>query len=251
MENVFRILTERPRRCLDVLFAEHAHYICRHQTVLCHHVRFQPNTHGVVVAHHHHLAHARDTLYARHDVYLQIVGEKRLVVGVVLAVERHQFQLAVLPFLRCHAYFRHLRGQRALCLGHTVLHVHRRHIRVGALLEIDIDGGVARVGGRGGHVGHVLHTVDAFLQRHDDRFLHRLRAGSGIGCRHLYRRWRNIGVLLHGEVGKPDDAKHQDDGRDTCRKNGAVYEHLYLHIVPSLTLHLLLCRRATVLRLRL
>lgn len=46
-------------------------------------------------------------------------------------------------------------------------------------------------------VAHVLHTVDGFLQRDNDRLLHRFGIGTGIRSRYLHRGRRNVWILLH------------------------------------------------------
>ena len=123
------------------------------------------------------------------------------------------------------------------------MHIDRRHVGIGTLLEIDVDGSIARIGCRGGHVGHVLHAVDGLFQRDYHGFLHCLCIGTGIGGEHVDSRRRNVGILLHGE-GFHGDNSHQDNHHgDNARKHRAVYEEAQVHgatvlgvtFIPSFT----------------
>ena len=188
------------------MLVQYADDVRRHQSVLCHHVGLEPDAHGVVVAHHADLAHAGDALDLGHDVDGQVVAQKLGVVGIRWVVEGHDFELAVLPFLGGYANLGHFGGQGGLGFRDTVLHIDRGHVGIRPLLEIDVDGGGARVGGGGGHVEHVFHAVDFLFQGHDDALQHRLGTGSGVGGRYLYGGWGDVGVLLHREVHQADDA---------------------------------------------
>ena len=196
LECVRRVFTQRTGRRFQVLFAQCVGDVRWYQTVLCHHVGLQPDTQAVGVTHGHHVAHAFDTLDLRHDVDVKVVGQENLVVAVVRAIKRTDLQETRLTLVRGHTDSRHLGRQQTLCAAHAVLHVHGRHVGVGALGEIYLDAGRTRVGGSGFHVGHVLHTVDVFLQRLHHALHHGIRAGTRIGGRHVHGRGGNVRVLL-------------------------------------------------------
>ena len=85
-----------------------------------------------------------------------------------------------MPFLHFHADARYLLWKQSQCSRHAVLYVDRRHIGISTLLEIDIDTHLAGSRRLGGHVRHVLHTVDRLLDRHHDRFHNRIGIGAGV-----------------------------------------------------------------------
>jgi len=73
LEHVARILSERSRGGLEILFVEHCGDIGRHKPVLGHSFRIQPDAHAVGVAHFHDISHAVHALYLRNHVYIEIV----------------------------------------------------------------------------------------------------------------------------------------------------------------------------------
>ena len=213
LEGVFGVLAQRTGSCLQVLLVEHGSHVGRHKAILCHLLWIEPYTHGVVASHDIHIAHTAHTRKARLDVYLEIVVDKRLVIGIVGRVERDDFQHTVLPFLHGDSYLGHFSGQKSLSLTHTILGVDSSHVGVSPLLEVDSDVTRAGVGRCGSHVEHVLHAVDGFLQRDNDRFLHRLCIGTGISGRHHDGRWRDVGILFHRKPRQSDKPHQQDKHR--------------------------------------
>ena len=182
-----------------------------------HHVRFHPDAQAVVASHDHHVAHARDAENLRLEVDTDVVGQESLVVRVVRAVEREHLQDTRLPLRGGDTHLVHLRGELSRGFGDPVLHVHRRHVRVGSLFKVDSDGDRSGVGGAGGHIRHVLHSVDGLFERGDDTLLQRLRAGSEVaGGDH--DGWRgDIRVLFDGQRKQPDDPDHDDGDGDNGR----------------------------------
>ena len=147
LEGLVFSLTDGTGSRFDVLFRQNAGNVRRHQVVFRHFFGIQPDTHGIVGTHHHGVAHTLDTLHLGDDVDFGVVLDKvgRIFIGHVHDGENYQH--GALAFLRNHTDLGNFRRQQALCLGHTVLHVHRSHIRVGALFESNVDGGVTGVGG--------------------------------------------------------------------------------------------------------
>ena len=209
LERVLGVLAQRTGRRLDVLFGQRRRHVRRDELVLGHYVGLQPDAHRVVGAEGEHLADAADTLDTRLDVDLQVVRQEGLVVGVVGAVQREDLDHRGLAFHGRHTDLRDLGRKLAGGARHFVLHVDGRHVGVGSLAEIDRHGGAAD-GCAGGHVGHVLHTVDGLFERYDDRLLNRFGAGSRIGGAHHDRRGRDVGILLDGQCRQTDQTGDYD-----------------------------------------
>ena len=233
--------SERTGCRLDVLLRQHGGNVVGNQPVLRHLVGAQPEAHTVVGAEQLCLSHTADTFQSRLYVNLHVIVEKGLVETVVGAVEGECQQLGVLLFLGGDTGLGRFCRKLAQHAVHAVLHIDRRHVGVGTLLEIDVDGSIACIGCRGGHVGHVLYTVDGLFQRNNHGFLHRLGIRAGIGGPYVDGGRGDVGILLHGE-GLHGDNAHQDNhhGND-ARKYRAVYEETQVHgfmvlgvtIIPS------------------
>lgn len=202
------------------------------------HLRLQPYTHGVVATHDVHLAHAGYALQLWFHVYVEIVGEERLVVGALRTVKAEYHERAALTFHRRHTHLCHLCRQQRRGRGHLVLHVHRRHVGVGALLEINGYLRAAGVACRRGHVGHVLDTVYGFLQRHDHAFLHRLGICAAVCRGNAYGRRRDVRILFHRKRVKSYQSRHEYHNGYDHRQYRAVYKFLKIH-----RLFLLFCCR--------
>ena len=127
--------------------------------------------------------------------------------------------------------FRRKLAQRAV---HAVLHVYRRHVRVGSLLEIDVDGSIARIRCRGSHIGHVFHAVDGFFQRGYHCLLHSFSVCSRISCGYVDGRRCDVGVLFHRQGKHGNHAQQYNHHRDNARKHRAVYKKSQVHFVSFL-----------------
>ena len=230
LERVVRVLAQRTRGRFDVLLGQHAGNVRRDEFVLGHHVGLQPDAHRVVGTQRESLADALNTQDARFDVDLGVVREERLVVGVVGTVQREDLHHGGLTLHGRNADLRYGRRQLTGGGGYFVLHVHGRHVGIGALTEIDRDAG-RTYGGAGCEVGHVLHAVDGLFEGDDDRFLDGFGAGARIAGVHHDRRRRDVGILLHGQRGQADDAGDDDDDGDDRRKDGAFDEMFECHVL--------------------
>ena len=194
---------------LNVLLSQHTDDVARHEVVVLHACRVEPQTHGVGfqtdrLA----VADTLHTLYGRDDVDVGIVGEEFLIVASV-AGQCHDQHVRRLSFLHGDTLFGHFGREQTGGLRHTVLHVHLCHVGVVALFKVNGDGSHTLVGGRRGHVGHALHTVDLLLQRSQYRLLHGLCIGTLVECLHHHGWWRNVGILLNGQRHQTQQA--QDD----------------------------------------
>ncbi len=146
LERLVSLFTERTRSSLHVLFSQHVRYIVRHQLILCHYIRLQPDTHRIIGTQYVGITDPRYTLYFRNQVDLCIVFQKFLVVTVFRIINGKNNQHGVLTFLGSHTDLRYFGRQQTLCHRHTVLNVYCCHIRVGSLFEIYGDIGRTVIG---------------------------------------------------------------------------------------------------------
>ena len=180
LERLVLTLADRTRRGFDVLFGKGGRDVARHELVLGHDIRFEPDAHGVVTTHHHSVADTRNTLHFWDNVDLGVVLDELFGVLVLFIDEGEHHQHTVLAFVRRHADLGHLGRQQTLCARNAVLHVHRCHVGIDTLFERNGDAGFTGIRGRRGHVVHVLYAVDLLLQGSDHAVQHRLGARTVI-----------------------------------------------------------------------
>ena len=195
-----RTFTERTGSRLDVLFGKHANHIRRHQMVVCHGCRIEPDTHTVLVGKEYHATYSLDTLQLRFEVNLGVVGQELVVVTALRSGMKVDYlNHTVLTLDDRHSDTGHFGRQGTCRLCHTVLHEHGCHVGIHSLTEINHDFHVTGVGCRRSDVVHVFHPVDGFFQRSNDRLLYRLGRCTRIGCHHHDGRRSNIWELFDGE----------------------------------------------------
>ena len=214
--SLIRILTERTGSRFDVLLGQHGSDIRRNQFILCHHIRFHPDTQTIVTTHNHHITHTTDTENLRFQVNTDIVGKKCLIVRVVRAMQREHLKNTRLTLAGGNTHLSHFCRKLPGGLRNTVLHIHRCHVGISTLFKIDRNGNRSRIRSRRGHISHVFHTVDGLFQRSNHTFLQSLCTGAEIagGDHNSWR--RNIRILFYGQGEQSDDAdndnRYGDDG---------------------------------------
>ena len=219
---------------LDVLSCEYGGYVIGDKPVLRHLVGTQPKSHAVVGTEQLCLSHAADTFQPRLDIDFHVIVQEGLVEAVIGRIERESHQFGILLLFSGDTGlggFRRKLAQRAV---HAVLHVYRRHVRVGSLLEIDVDGSIARIRCRGSHIGHVFHAVDGFFQRGYHCLLHSFSVCSRISCEYVDGRRCDVGVLFHRQGKHGNHAQQYNHHRDNARKHRAVYKKSQVHFVSFL-----------------
>ena len=73
LECLITTLTELSGGSLDILFCQNSRYVIRYQFILSHHIRLQPDTHGVVSTQYHRITYTGNTFYFRDKVDVGIV----------------------------------------------------------------------------------------------------------------------------------------------------------------------------------
>ena len=208
MERLVTAFTELSRSSFHVLFCQYPRNVTRYQLILRHHIRFQPDTHGVVGTHHIGITHTAYTLDFRNQVDTCVVFEELDVVFVFLIIDRENHQHRGLTLHGGHTDLRYFSRQQTLSLSHTVLHIDLRHIGVSSLIKIHCDTCRAIIGSGRLHVHHVFHTIDLVLQRRNHRVQYSLRIGTCIGRTNRNGRRRNVRILGNWQSSQTD--KTQD-----------------------------------------
>ncbi|GFH88672.1 hypothetical protein IMSAGC001_04116 [Bacteroides acidifaciens] len=205
LEGLVTAFAELSRSSFHVLFCQSGGYVARNQLILRHYVRTQPDAHGVILSHHGGVTHTRHTLNLRNQVDFRIVLDERFRIRVGFVIEGEYHQHGGLAFLCCHTDFGHFGGEQSLRHRNTVLHIDGSHVRVCPLFEVDGDFAGTCVGGGRGHVHHVFHTVDLFLERGNHGVQYGRRAGSRISSPYRHSRGRDVRIL-------GDRQRSQSDG---------------------------------------
>ena len=211
LEGIVGIGAQRACRGLDVLLGKHIIYVGRHETIRSHLERVEPDAHTIACAPDVHLAHAGHSGEARFDVYLHVVGQEICVVGIRRTVKRETLDVARLTFTHRHAAPGDVRRQLSLRRSHAVLHVDHRHVGIRALFEEDADVAGTCVGGRGGHIHHVLHAVETLLEGNDNALLDGFRIRTSVVGTHADRRRSNLRELLDGQLQKANQPQHHNE----------------------------------------
>jgi len=170
----------------------------------------------------------------RNHVDVEVIGKEGLVVASVGAYQSTDLQEAGLSLLGSHTDFRYFGRQQSLRFGYAVLYVHRSHVGVRALLEVDLYGGRTGIGGGRADVHHVLHTVDALLQRHDDTVQYGFGICTGVVGADVHRGRRNVRILFHRQRKERDKPYHQNQYGYGDSHHRPLYKYISFHLNGSL-----------------
>src|SRR5262249_43912755 len=152
------------------LFCHSLHDILSGYLVGAHPVGLQPDPHRIrAVAEIPGETHALDSLEPRHDVDVGEVEQELLIDVWIRTVEVHIHQHAWHDLADEEPLPYHQGRETVQYDVAPVLHVHDRHVRVRARLEVDPDRCLTGTGGVRGNVTHILDAVDGLLQRNQDR----------------------------------------------------------------------------------
>ena len=223
-----RLFTESTWGCLNILFSQHASNIARHQVVLLHHVRFQPDTHRVSLqTRRHHITHTLNTLDGWNDIDIGVVRQELVVIATIGGQRVHD-DLRRLSLRYRDTDLVYLGRQQGTGLRHTVLYVYGTHIGVGTLAEQHADLCRTRRGCRRDIV-HALHTIDALFQRRDDRVLNGLCISTWVAGPDGHRRRCNIGILLNRQRHQSNETQQDDEDRNHRRQYRAFNKSCKSH----------------------
>ncbi len=202
---------ECPRRDLKILAGDRRRHFGHAEIESGELGRIDPHAHCALGAE---LLNATDTGHALQflDHIARGIVPQRFGVGIAaLGLNVDQREEVGRGGLDVHTCLAHDLRQAWLGGLEAVLYIDLREFGIGARLE--------RSGDRGGAGGicaaleieQLLHARDFTLDQADDRIVHHLRRGTGVGCGNADRGWRDRGVALDRHARNRDDAD-QDDG---------------------------------------
>ena len=190
---------------LGVLLPDSVGHIHRGKAEILQPLRIQPDAHAVGTrAQHLHLTHAGNTPQRILQIDQGVVGQKGLVVAIIVGIQTDRLQdvgghLADTDALLLHG----VRQLRQLSVD-QILHQTQRRIQIRADPEGDGQHvGAIRAAGRG-HVQRILHAVDPLLDGNPDGLGDDFGAGPGIARNHLDGRRNDIGILRDRQVQQAD-----------------------------------------------
>ena len=224
LERLVSLFAECTGSSLYVLLGKGCRYVGRHEMVLCHYLRLEPYTHGIVGAKRHYVADSLDTLQLGNDVdFHVVVQEFRRVARNRCRIDQcNTHKHGRLAFTCLDTYLVYFGWKKVCCCRYTVLHVYCCHVGVKTLLKIYVDGSRARISCGRLHIGHALCTIDRFFQRGNNGVEHRGSIGTTIGGGNGDSRRCYIRILCHRQRGKADDTQKHYKNRDYRRQYRTV-----------------------------
>ena len=156
---------------------------------------------------HIYFANSHDTRQLRLDINLRIIGEKAAVEHIIRTIYGELLDIAGLTFTNCQAALHYVAWQASLHGGHTILYIHHGHIGICALTEEYCNAGSTGIRRARRHIHHALHSVDGFLQRHNDALLHGFGVCSRIAAHDAHRGRSYLGKLFKRQT-RQSDASH-------------------------------------------
>ncbi|KAF5044628.1 hypothetical protein DSECCO2_489730 [anaerobic digester metagenome] len=202
-------------RDLGVLGPDGGGHVGRGQAVGVQPVGVEPDAHGVLGSEQGDLAHALHATQPVEDVGGHVVGQLRPVHGAVLGHETQDLHEVLDGLGDLHALGLHFLGQQGHGQLQLVLNLDLGDVGVGAGLEGQGDGGLARgLAGR----GHIVEVVDALHLLLDDlghRVFKRLGRRAGVGRADGHGRRGDGRVLRDGQAEDGQHAgQHGGDGQN-------------------------------------
>ncbi|RMW18800.1 hypothetical protein ALO98_200392 [Pseudomonas syringae pv. tagetis] len=168
----------------------------RHQCVLLQPGRVQPDTHRVSRTQRLHVA---DTIYPAELIEQRagnVIADLRTGHPFVVGGQGDQHQKVGTALGHRQAFALHTLRQARFGLLQFVLHLHLRHIRVGACGEGQADARAARRAAGGRHISQPVEPFHLLLDDLGDGVFDGLGRCASVGGGDFYRRRRDIGVLL-------------------------------------------------------
>jgi len=207
------------RRNLDIVAAQCRNDVVDGQVARGRLVRIDPNADRVVArGAHGDVADTRNSQQRLLDLKRDIVGNVSLIQRAVRRVHVHGHQDVGRTFSHDDAGLLDLLRQTRHCRGHAVLDEFLRRVEIRAELERDRDLQIAVAGRLRGHIKHVLHAVDLFLERICDRFGDGFGRSTRIGQSHIDGGRNDLGILSGPQIRIGNRAQKHDEDRNNDRE---------------------------------
>ncbi len=208
---------------LDVLLSDRVDDVARSHVARRHLVGIEPQPHRVVAhAEQIGVADARQPGDLIFHLEGHVVAEEDRIVRPVGREERERQRDVRRRLLDDDPLQLHLGRKLRQCDRHPVLHLHLRHVEVGADLERHRQVQIPGIGGLAGHVQHVLDAVDLFLERRGDSLRDGFGVGAGIGSSHGHGRRRDLRILSDRQREHRDRTSDERDQRKYDREDRAI-----------------------------
>ena len=221
-----RLLADRPRGNLCILFSDRLDDISGRQSAASQFCRIDPDAHAVVaLPEQKYISHTRQSSQFVFDLHQREIAQKKLIVTAVGRADGEAHQNVGRALERGHpGGSNHFRQQ-----GHrqvdAVLHQHLRHVEVDPRLERHRQAVTAVVRALRRHVHDPFDAVDLLLDGRGDRIRHFFRARAGIIAGHLHGRRRDRGKLSqrqrkdrHRPCQRDHDGAHRSENRSIDEK---------------------------------
>ena len=216
---------------LRILRSNGASNIGKRQVITLQLLRINPNTHRPLGSKHLHRAYAFQALQVGNDIALGIIGHIRH--ADIIRRQHHHHQEVRLRFGYRHPVLLHRRRQRRQNLGQLVLHIHLRHILVGAGRKGQRH--AARTAGIGRRLGVIqpLNAVHIPFNHSQHAVFHHLRRRTRISRRQGNSRCGHRRILRDRQFADTQQPRQNNENRDHPSKNRAIDKE-FSHVVPSL-----------------
>ena len=136
---ITRLLTQCTHSRHEALSANGRKDIFGGESVLRHHVRFQPDTQSIGVTEAQYITYSSDTHQTRLYVDIDIIGDEVFIIPAINTLYSKNLQDVVLTFLHLHTDLVYVSWQQRLRTAYAVLHVHSCQIGIGTLFEIHVN----------------------------------------------------------------------------------------------------------------
>ena len=194
---MIRVFPQRTCRSFYILFSQCSCDIGRNQAVLCHFLRFHPNTHTIRITQELYISYSLNTFYLWNYIYIQIIGQKTFIITFIRTDKAINLQITILTFCRTDTNCRYFCRQQSLSCRYTILYIDSCHIRICSLSKINQNFSRTSISRSRSNVNHVFHTIYTLFQRHDNTVHHSICIGSCISRIHT-NCWRsNIRILFY------------------------------------------------------
>ena len=166
-------------------------------TKCCHFFRVNPNTHCIFRCI---FLNGRYTFYTFNcidEACIGISSQEHTIISTVRRNQAKEHNCFRSFFCSSNTVTHNFTGQRATCLGYTVLYFYRSDISVFIQVELNVKFVLTIRSTNGAHVQHVFNATYFLLNRLSNRFFYGFRASTYIVCRYCNTRLSNIRILCN------------------------------------------------------
>ena len=190
-----RSITDGAYCCLNVLSFNSSGNIVDSYTKCCHFFRVNPNTHRIFRSV---FFNGRYTFYTFNCVdktCVSIGSQEHTIISTVRRNQAKEHNCFCCFFSSSYTVTHNFAGQRATCLGYTVLNFYRSDVSVFIQVELNVKFVLTTRSTNGAHIQHVFNATYFLLDRLSNRFFYGISTSAYIVCRYCNTRLSNIRIL--------------------------------------------------------